>query len=185
MRTAKELAEATDPIILRGLGAIRRMAISLTARALWQLVGFRLPDGSNELLEAEPFTGIGIASRPPANSKPEAIVVMVGGAKSPAIIAVRDEKTRKAIAGALIEDETMLFNSQALVYMKADGTIEARSAAGVAVSLCTKADAQQIRDDVHHHEHAYIAPGSGGGPATTTGGPTVTAPVGTTKLKGE
>lgn len=49
------------------------------------------------------------------------------------------------MAGALLEDETMTFNSRSMVYVKADGTIEARSQAGAAQRLLTEADAERSR----------------------------------------
>ena len=186
--------EATDPAILRGFGALRRMAITVTAKALWQLTGFKQPDGTIETMKAEPFTGIGLAARPPNGGRPEAIVVMVGGASSPMIIAVRDEKTRAAIAGALGVDETMLFNSKAVVYVKADGSIEARSAGGAAHALATKADIDALAAyvdkqfsspghthtvDVAHAVTLLTTQSAVGGSSATP------AAAGTQKLKGE
>lgn len=131
MKSLKELGRAVDPDRISAFGAVRRMAITLTAKALWQLAGFVI-DGRTEVVKAEPFTGIGIAARPPSSGKPEAIVIMVGDATNPMVIAVRDEKTRAAIAGALAADETMLFNSTAFVHVKATGKVEVGTPAGVA-----------------------------------------------------
>lgn len=139
MKTVAELMHATSPSAARAAGAVRRMAIRLTARALWQLAGYVI-DGETEVVSVEPFTGIGHAARPPASSKPEAIVLMVGDAKHPVVVAVRDEQTRAAIAGALKADESMLFNSKALVHVKDDATIEARKPAGTALSLAPQAE---------------------------------------------
>lgn len=136
----KDFAQDTDPLLLQLKGMVRRMAISLTAKALWQLVGFRQADGTTETRQAEPFTGIGFYSRPPSSGKPEAIVLMVGDANAPIAVATRDEKTRAAVAGALEPDEAMMFNSAALVYVKADGTIEARTKDGTAVQIPRLAD---------------------------------------------
>lgn len=185
MRTSKEFREATDPSALKALGALRRMAISLTARALWQLAGFKLPDGGQEAFNAEPFTGIGIAARPPANGAPEAIVVMIGGARSPAIIAVRDEKTRAAIAGALAQDETATFNSKSIFVHKADGTMEARSANGTPAELSHNADLAKLVSIL-----SGVTGGVGAGDAAIAAlqtylGTHLNFPVGTTKLKGE
>lgn len=131
MKTLAEFARAIDPDRVGAFGAVRRMAITLTAKALWQLAGFVI-DGKTEVVKAEPFTGIGIAARPPASGKPEAIVIMVGDANNPMVIAVRDEKTRAAIAGALAADETMLFNSKAFVHVKASGKVEVGTKLGAA-----------------------------------------------------
>jgi len=77
----------------------------------------------------------------------------------------------------------MVYTDKALVHLKDDGTIEARSASGTAVPLATLADVQAIRDALNGHTHTYV-PG-GGAPTTTTVNPSVPAPTGTTKLKAE
>lgn len=125
-------------------GAVRRMAVTLTAKALWQLAGFNLGDGNTETFNAELFTGVGVYARPPSSGKPEAIVVSVGAAKTMVIVGIRDEATRAAVAGGLAEDETMVFNSQVVLYMKSDGTIEARAASGAAVPLALKSDVDSL-----------------------------------------
>jgi phage gp45-like len=139
-----DLQRITDPIIRSLVGAIRRMAIRVTSRPLWQVTGYEI-DGTTETQQAEPFTGIGFFARPPASGKPEAIVVAAAGAKSPAIVAVRDEKTRAAVAGTLAEDEAMVYGSTALVHVTAGGTVEARAPGGTAVYLATKADIDALR----------------------------------------
>ena len=165
----REVAADLFPDRVRGIGAIRRMTVGFVDKVLWQLVGVRLLDGSAETGTAEPFTGIGFYSRPPANGSPEAVVVMAGGAKSPAIVGLRDEKTRAKVAGGLVADEAMVFNSTAVVYVKADGSVEVRSATGIAVKLPTLADLQAVVDYVNKqfsstggHVHA-VAGGSTGG----------------------
>lgn len=134
MRTSRDFAQDTDPVTLQLRGMVRRMAITLTTKALWQLAGYLLPDGTQETLTAEPFVGIGIYARPPSSTQPQAIVVMVGGAKAPAIIAVRDEATRAAVAGAIAQDETMLFNSTTCAHVTADGHVDLRAAAGAGLA---------------------------------------------------
>lgn len=193
MKTIRDYMADVGPDAVRSMGLVRRMAISLTTKVLWQLVGFRLPGGDSETLPADPFTGIGHYARPPAGSKPEAIAVMVGDAKTPVIVAVRDEQTRAAVAGGLTEDETAVFNSQAIIYIKADGTIEARTADGTAVSLATKHDLQILRAAL---ASAVISLGAGGAATVNVEADATVAlmvppvvpptwPVGTTKLKGE
>lgn len=182
MKTTEKLREGMGRAAVHAAGQIRRMAISLTSRALWQLTGFTLLDGKREPLPAEPFLGIGFHARPSSSGKPEAIVLMVGDdAKSPVVVAVRDEKTRQAIAGALAGDETAMFNSLVIAIAKADGTFEIRSKAGVAIPLATKADIDALKAWAATHLHT-----STGALAVTTV-PTVAPPaaVGTTKLKGE
>lgn len=142
-----DLNADTDPLLLQLKGLVRRMAITLTVKALWQLAGFRLPDGKTETRQVEPFTGIGFYSRPPSSGKPEAIAVMVGDSTSPAIVATRDEKTRSAVAGGLQEDETMLFNSQAVVHATATGEVHMRSANGVAADAMIRGTTYRGAED--------------------------------------
>lgn len=135
MRTTQTLLESTDPRLIRIAGSIRRMAITLTSDILWQLVGFRLPDGSEEVAKAEAFTGIGFyarpPSRPPRSRSAEALVVSVVDATTPIIVAVRDEETRAKVAGGIDEDETAVFNSQAMMRFRRDGTIEVGAGQGL------------------------------------------------------
>lgn len=164
-REARELA-----------GTLRRMAVKRTTGALWQVVGHLLFDGSKETRDVEVASGIGFYARPKSAGRCDAIVVFPNGAMYPVVIATRDEDTRKKVANDLAEDETQVHNSQAVVRIKANGTIEARSANGTAVPLATKADVQALRD---------FASGllyGGTGSAVVPGWPN---PAGTTKLKGE
>lgn len=145
MRRPEELRRGLKKEAAHAAGAIRKVAISLTSRALWQLLGFKQLDGTKEAFPAEPFLGIGFHARPPASGKPEAIVLMVGDdARTPVVVAVRDEATRKAIASTLKLDETAMFNSKSIIHVKDDETIEARSKSGTAVSVATVADLQRI-----------------------------------------
>jgi phage gp45-like len=175
MRSVKQLREQTKPAVVHAAGAIRRMAIALTSKALWQLTGLRLLDNSTEVMTAEPFGGIGFHARPAASGKPEAIVLLVGdNATTPVVVAVRDEKTRQAIAGALAGDETAMFNSQAIVVCKADGTVEVRSKNGTAKKLITF-------DEFMRHTHATAATGAPVTPTAISGDPLA----GTDVIKGE
>lgn len=178
MKSTKTLRQVTDAARVHLFGAIRRMVVTVSSRALWQLAGHTLVDGKRETMEVEPFLGIGFFARPPADGAPEAIVLLLGDdARAPVAVAVRDEATRRAIVGALEAGETAVYSASSLVHLKADGTIEARSAGGVAVPLATKADVQDLRDWVAAHVH----PANGSPPS----GPAPANPTGTTKLKGE
>lgn len=182
--TIAELARITDPLLRRLIGAIRRMTVTVTSKTLWQLSGYQVD--KVETLPAEPFTGIGFYSRPPASGKPEAIAVFAGGAKSPAIVATRDEDTRKAVAGGIAADETIVFSSAAVVYVRANGTVEVRTPSGTALPLATKADLDALKAAINGWTPA---PNDGGAALKTaltalfTGPPTW--PAGTTVLKGQ
>jgi hypothetical protein len=180
MTDVRALRQGTDPSHARARGALRRFAISLTAKVLWQLTGPTI-DGVVEVLRAEPFTGIGFFARPPASGKPEAIVAMLGDADAPAVIAIRDEATRAAAAGELTADETAVFNSLAILHFKEDGTIEARPVGGgPAVSLALKSDLDAAKAVFDVHAHPGVTVGVGVTGATVTPFP---SPVGTTTFK--
>lgn len=160
-------------------GMLRRYAITLTTRALWQLTGHRLPfdpSGTKETHDAEVFGGIGFYARPPASGKPEAIAVFLGdGVGRPIVVAVRDETTRQAIAGGLDEGETAVFTDKAIVVIKASGAVEIRSAGGTAHALVTQ---EQFLN------HTHLTAGAGAPTPPTAINP-VPALTGTTVLKAE
>lgn len=135
MRTRAELREAVDPLFVALRGLVRRMGITSGSGPIWKFIGVRMWDGTDETRDVEPFTGIGFYSQPPASGKPEAIVVMVGDANSPACVATRDEATRSASAGDLAADETAIFNSLVRAHCKADGTIELKTILGLAQKM--------------------------------------------------
>lgn len=179
MRRPKDHAAATDPVLRRLLGAARRMAVGVTGRAIWQVIGYKSAATGNETAVAEVFPGIGIYARPPSGGRAEAIVLNVGGADHPVVVALRDEATRR-IAADVAEDETALYNSTAVVHVKADGTIEARSIGGSAAALATKSDIDALKAWAASHIHPD--PSSG-----FTGAPTASPPTaaGTQKFKAE
>lgn len=144
--SVEELNRVTDPLLRSLVGQIRRVAIKVTASALWQMVGYKLPGQAPETRQVEAFTGIGFYARPPRSGKPEAICVFVAGAKSPAIVATRDEKTRAQVAD-LGEDESAIFNTRGGVFVNADGTIEVRSALAPLVEPMLKADTYRAAED--------------------------------------
>lgn len=179
MSTVEALRSAIDPTAGRIAGMIRRMAITLTTKALWQLAGFRSYDGSIETRQAEPFGGMGFYARPPASGAPEAIAVMVGDAKTAVIVATRDEKTRAAVAGDVQPGETMVYNDKACIYVKADGTVEIRLVGGAAIALPTLASVQALTNAYNGHTHVAA------GVATSVPSAIAAAPVGTVALKAQ
>lgn len=171
---AKELSEWYR--LLRGM--VRRVAVTLTSGVKWQVLGQRAGQGGDETWDVEPFTGIGFYARPPSSGNPEAIAVALGGAKSTAIVATRDEATRKTGAGDLVEDETCAFNSQVRVQCKQDGTIEARTHGGTASELAKNSEHADTRTKLNELITAFNA-------ATGATIATLGAPGGTSVLKGE
>lgn len=180
--TPGDAAKGRDRGLKTLAGLVRRMVVKLSGktsgptRTLWQLLGVKVGE-SEEVVEAEHFLGIGFYSRPGSTGKPEAIVVNVGGANAPAIVAVRDEKTRAAIAGAIKAGETMVFNAVAVIYLKDDGTIEIRSPGGAAQALAFQSQLVALRN----HVNGLLVGGSGS--ALNGLAPNVGA--GTTVVKGE
>lgn len=149
MTDVASLRSSLDPFRARVRGAVRRFAITLTSKVLWQLAGHKI-DGAAEVLRAEPFAGIGIAARPPATGKPEAIVVMLTDAEAPVIVAIRDEKTRAAVAGALKEDETAVFTSKLIALLGADEKIELRKVGGAAAFVAMLEDLQRLKTAINN-----------------------------------
>ncbi len=185
--TAKELAARTDPFRAMVRGLVRRMVVTAhAAAAAWQVRGVRGADNSDEVYNAELFGGIGIASRPPASGSPEVIVLNVGGAKVPVIVATRDPKTAAAViaaVGALQPGETLVCTAAggAMLHLKPDGTIEARSTGGTAAALALEANLVALRTAI---QNTVIVPNDGGA-ALRTAILNADWTTGTTKLKGE
>ena len=182
-RDAKDLRDDVSPPRRDLLGRFRRMVIKLTSRsgaasAIWQMLGHRDELGRAETVDVEVFPGVGIYARPKAGGKAEAVIVHVGGPDQPIAVATRNEDIRRQVLADVKEDETAIYTSTAVVLINADGTIEIRSAGGLAVPLATLADVQAIQAALDLHTHAHGDPTVGTGPA-------VPAPTGTTKLRGE
>lgn len=183
--TVRSLAGLTDPLAGRLRGMVRRLIATATALPRWQLRGVRGADGADEVLQVEVFQGVGFAARPPASSAAEVVAVNVDGqAKAPIVVAARDEKTAAAVRtaiGGLAAGDTLVYNASAIVFLRADGTVEIRSPSGVAGELATKADLEALRTAI---ERTVIAPGDGGA-ALKTAILAASWTTGTTVLKGE
>lgn len=179
--SAQDFAEMAGGFRRELAGIVRRMTVSRSGTGIWQLAGHLLLDGlKRETREVENYSGIGIYARPPDNGSAEGIAVNVGGPNNPALIAMRDEGTRTKVDD-IAPDESTLYNSQARIYVKADGTVEVRTHAGVAVSLALKSDVAGFVTTFNGHLHTSGGSGSPTSIPTTT----ATAPVGTTQLKGQ
>lgn len=125
-----EFADAIGKEVRDALGRLRRMAVSLTSRALWQVTGHLLLDKRVEARDVEPFMGVGFYARPKAGNRVDAIVHFPNGAAYPAAIAFRDEDTRSKVAADLNENETQVHNDVCVVRLKANATIEVRTPSG-------------------------------------------------------
>lgn len=129
--TAEDFANQIGEFRRKMAGMVRRMVVKLSDGGVWQVAGHLLFEGQREAPPAENYPGIGFAARPPAGTSAEAIVVQVGGANQPAIVGLRDEATRAKVSD-IAANETAAYNSLVRAYLKASGTIELRTHAGVA-----------------------------------------------------
>lgn len=179
--TPGELAAAVGEGERRLAGLLRRMIVTRTTSAIWQVQGHRLLDDTLETRDAEVFAGVGIAARPSSDDDVEAIVAFPQGGAGPIIVATRQEAVRRVMAADLDADETQLHNSEVLIRIRANGTVEIRSKNGTAQELATKADVVNMRVWLLTHTH------SGGTILGNTGNPLVAPPavVGTSVLKAE
>lgn len=176
------------------IGMLARMAVRVTSGPFWQAVGVLLQDGvTKEAVEAEIYPGIGHYARPKQGANAESIVGYVGGPENPAIIATRDEDTRKRVA-KIDQDETATFNTLALMHITKAGKILAYLAGHIAdaVGLAKASELNNLRaftvQQFAGAGHVHATPS---GPTTAT--TPVVAPVatpttdypGTVVLKGQ
>ena len=159
--TAEDFAQAASAFRREMAGAIRRMMIGAAPGSIWQLVGHYLFDTTKqETRDAPYFHNIGTFARPPANNgSAEAIMMQVGGANGPAIVATRDEATRAKVDD-IAADESTLYNSQSRVYVKADSTIEARSHGGTAKELAFNDALKLLIDTIKGAASGNAIPGA-------------------------
>lgn len=123
-QTVEEYREDGDRWMLRLRGMVRRVVVGLTevAGGAWQALGYKDSDGNQETFNnVEMFGGVGIHARPADNGRVEAIIIHVGGDEEhPVMVATRD----RSMQVELQADETAIFNSQTVIRVKADGTVE-------------------------------------------------------------
>lgn len=142
--TTRDIRARTSPEAYAAAGMIRRMAIKLTEGSFWRAVGALLLDRTQEARDAEVFGTLGFYSRPAAGANAEAILVNPTGGSSPVIVGTRDEDMRK-LSPQLGQDSAMMRNRGAIVIIKPDNTIEARTPGGVAHGLATIAELNNLR----------------------------------------
>lgn len=177
------------------IGVIRRMTVRVTSKPFWQVVGALLLDGvTREVRESEVFSGVGFYARPKQGSNVDAIIGYEDGAQNPYIIATRDEGTRRKVAKDCAQDETMAFNTQALLHITKAGKVLAYLAGHLAdaVGLAKASELNNLRAFVVQQ---FSAPGHthGVSGAVTDSVVPVVLPVvapttaypGTTVLKGQ
>lgn len=172
-------------------GLLRRMIVTRTRSALWQITGHDLRDigGELETRDAEVFGGIGFASRPQEGGDAgavEAIVAFPQGGKGPIVIGARQEAARRIVALDLEADETQMHGAigagGTIIRILADGTAEIRTAAGAAGSLMTKADGEALRSAI---QGAATTGGDGGAAFKAAILAAWPGPTGTSVLKAE
>lgn len=182
--TLVQLRHALRPLATRVANAVARAVVQLVddGKKLQVLqVGVRAEEDVDDAEHHQPY---GFSSVPLEGA--EAVVVFPNGDRAHAlVVAVSDRRYRPT--GGQPGEVTLYNNANARVILKADGTIEARSAGGTAVALATKADVQALRDALTAHTHAFGTLACTGG--TISGavavGPTLSSPTGTSKFKAE
>lgn len=157
---------------VHGMVSVRELAEHTGQRA--EAAGREALDGTSEDDEIEVFGQAGVAARPSENAAVESLVLLVGASGDHAAVAAQIDSTRATVIDAtgLEPDETIVYTSQSVVHIKADGTVEIRSLAGTAVALVPLPVLQDLRDWIADHRHEYI---NGAGAATPT-----TKPISTT-----
>lgn len=181
--TAEDFAIQVGAFRRQMAGLARRMLVTLTGGGVWQVIGHVLFDSQRETRQVENYPGIGFAARPPkGTTSAEAVVIQLGGQNNPAIVATRDEAARAKVAD-IVENESTAYNTVARVHVKADGSIEARTHAGVALELATKADLEFLLAKITSNAGAGI--GFGAALNADLVGASPSWPRGTKKLKGE
>lgn len=180
--------------VLEAMNAIRKVVIASTAGSDWGILGYEyenLEDGSTtcEGEGDEPipvFQGIGIFARP-VGTNAEGVMLHVGNqADHPILAAVRDEDGRRAYVeafGEVAAGELAIFNGQGTirVLLKADGTAEVNAPGGTPVALAKVAELSLLQSTIA----GVTAVANDGGQAIITAVGLLSAPTGTTKLKGE
>ena len=147
-RTPADNNRPNDPSWRKVAGAVRRMVVTLAERGRWQLRGYRT---LAELVpDVEVFQALGLWARPPTPATPaaatvEAIVLNLHDSDAPVVVALRDERTRKAVAAAIAADTTILHNSVVGAYLTAAGLLELRGHAGIAVALARLLDLSSLK----------------------------------------
>jgi hypothetical protein len=152
-------------------GVARRMGIGHSIGAQWQVTGHKLIDGSVETRDADPFLHVGFYSRPRHDdNSAESVVLFIGGAEHPIIIATRHEPTRSAMANIDI-DESVMFNSQTKILIRQNGTVEITTAGGAPKAVAFKSDVDDLWDKFNHHKHPETGTLTGAPQPTDLGGP--------------
>ena len=178
--------DATNPALIAARGLVRRLAVSKAAALLWDLLGVQVGTSptARERIKAEPFYGIGIMALPSTNGAPEAIVLNVSGAQAPVIVAARDAKAQQAaVPSTMVAGDVCLYSDGAIVYVRANGTVEIRTASGEAKRLMTVDDGAALKQAI-----STAATGANDGGAAFKSNLTAnltTWPTGTTVLKGQ
>lgn len=174
---------------VHGMVSVRELAEHTGQRA--EAAGREALDGTSEDDEIEIFGQAGIVARPEANAAVESLVLLVGASGDHAAVAAQIDSTRATVIDAtgLEPDETIVYTSQSVVHIKADGTVEVRSIGGTAVALATKADVDAIKSwlDLHIHNTptGFSSIPVDGTPLPGGTPDTAPAPTGTTILKAE
>lgn len=176
-----QLRHIARPLATRVANTIVRGVITLVDDSVKQQL-LQFGGLSGETVDgAENFQPYGLSSVPLPGA--ENVTIYPNGDRShPLTIAVSDRRYRPT--GGTPGEVTLHNHVTARLVLKADGTVEIRSAGGTAIKLPTLADYNALRAAFNTHTHVYSA-GPTAGAVTAVPASTVGAPTGTQVLKAE
>jgi phage baseplate assembly protein V len=193
MITMRDIGQIVDRLIV----PLRNQVANSIARAVVNVVDNAQPmqriqaDAEETIADIEHFQPYGFSSVPGPDA--EAVIVCSGGDRGKAMAVVVSEQQSRP-SGQVDGEVTVYHRNGHRINFLDSGDIEITCRPGQKIylndgaggaPLATKADVQQVRDDLHKHEHTYLAPPLGGAPTLTTLGPSVTSPTGTQVVRGE
>ncbi len=178
-----QLQHLLRPIAVRAANTVARAVVQLVDDSTkMQLLQLIVLDGET-IDGAEHFQPYGLTSVPVPGA--EATVIFPNGDRShPLVVATSDRRYRPT--GGQPGEVTLYNNVTPRLILKANGTVEIRSAGGTAIKLPTLADYEALRTSFNAHTHAVAGVTAGGAsvvsavPASTVG-----SPAGTQVLKAE
>ncbi|WP_428264799.1 hypothetical protein [Haliangium sp.] len=159
---------------LRSLISRRQLALDESDGERVTALGREALDGSVEEDEMDSFGPVGLVGRPAGDATVEAAVAFVGADGAHPIALSYVDGTRRAVIDAvgLGADETVVYNSQAVVKLLADGTVEIRSLEGSAQALAFLDSVNQRFDAVESQLQTIAAQLNGHGHLGNLGAPT-------------
>ncbi len=181
--TLDQLRHLLRPVATRMANAIVRGVVQLVDDSVKQQL-IQIGALAGETIDAtEHFQPYGLSSVPLPGA--ETVTIFPNGDRGhPLTVAVSDRRYRPT--GGVAGEVTLHNHVSARLILKADGTVEIRSASGTATRLPTLADYNTLRTTFNTHTHpvAGVTAGAASVVSSVTA-TTVGAPTGTSVLKAE